>query len=353
VLAYADIMVKFPQIVPQLPPDLIAVPWFYEPTPDPEYKEWLGPLAAHNTPNIVCSGVHSWNEIAPDYDTTFANIDTLLAACRKVHTQGLINTIWTDDRQVLIRMSWPGIAYGAVAPWQKTPMAQAEFFQAYARLVYPEAFTHEAAQAFTALNAAETSLQAVLGQNTMSAVWSDPFSASVVKRLENHRDELRQCRLHAEEAEEHLYRAFKAGGETRLRDFHVGAQLLDYAGMKFIYALEIQDIWTKLPKAPDKKQLQSAFAMGVTNSTHSRTTDLMDTISQLQQSYRTAWLDQYTDYRLFSVLARWDAEREYWRRAQARLKEFFASFQSGETLPALSDVLSYEPAPSTGISKDK
>ena len=61
VLAYADIMVKFPDTIPQLPPNLIAVPWFYEATPDPEYKKWLGPLVAHGVPNIVASGVHSWN----------------------------------------------------------------------------------------------------------------------------------------------------------------------------------------------------------------------------------------------------------------------------------------------------
>jgi N-acetyl-beta-hexosaminidase len=44
VMAWADIMVKYPGIVSQLPPKLIAVPWWYEPSPDPEYKHWLGPL---------------------------------------------------------------------------------------------------------------------------------------------------------------------------------------------------------------------------------------------------------------------------------------------------------------------
>src|SRR6185437_1666654 len=88
VMAYADIMVKFPGIVPRLPKGLIALPWWYEPTPDPEYKHWLDPLVAEHVPHIVTSGVTSWNQIAPDFTLSFANIDTFLAAGRKSHSLG-------------------------------------------------------------------------------------------------------------------------------------------------------------------------------------------------------------------------------------------------------------------------
>jgi hypothetical protein len=339
VLAYADIMVKFPGIVSQLPRDLIAVPWFYEPTPDPEYKKWLFPLVAQGIPNIVCSGVHSWNEIAPDYDTTFANIDTLLAAGRKAHTLGLLNTVWTDDRQALIRMSWPGMAYGAIAPWQNAPLSQSTFFEDYARVMYPESSDAEIGKALTALNEGEVSLQKILGQTTMLSMWQDPFSPSILKRTEAHLAELRQCRLLAEEAEEHLDRALPQP-QNELRDFLVGARLLDYAGMKFLYAVEIQDIWSKLAKNPSRKQLEAAFAVGITNSDHSRVSDLMDAMGQVRALYRAAWQAQYTDYRLFSALELWNMEFEYWRNAQVRLEEFVRDFQTGETLPNLEDVLS-------------
>ena len=45
-MAYADIMVKFPGIVERLPKGLIALPWYYESQPDPEYHHWLDPLIA-------------------------------------------------------------------------------------------------------------------------------------------------------------------------------------------------------------------------------------------------------------------------------------------------------------------
>ena len=46
VMAWGDIMVKFPDIVAQLPPGIIAGAWSYTATPDPEYKRWLAPLVA-------------------------------------------------------------------------------------------------------------------------------------------------------------------------------------------------------------------------------------------------------------------------------------------------------------------
>lgn len=340
VMAYADIMVKFPGIVPQLPKNLIAVPWFYEPTPDPEYKKWLAPLVARNVPNIVCTGVHSWNEIAPDNETTFANIDTFLSAGLKAHTLGLINTVWTDDRQTLIRMSWPGMAYGAIAPWQNTPVPPSEFFQEYAGFVYPQASADEIGEGLTALTAAETKLQTVLGQNTMLAMWQNPFSPRILEAARSHRSELHQCRLLAEEAEEHFDRAFGNEAQENVRDFLTGARIIDYAGMKLLYALEIQDIWSHLPGKPQKDQLQTAFATGITNSTHSRVTDLMDSIGELRDLYRSAWQAQYTDYRLFDALGHWNLEYEFWAKVRSRLEAFLSGFKSGESLPPLDSVIS-------------
>ena len=338
VMAYADIMVKFPGIVANLPPAIIALPWSYDPSPDPEYKKWLNPLVEMHVPFIVLSGVNSWDEIAPDFTMTFENIDTLLAAGKKQHTLGLLNSVWTDDTQMLMQMSWPGIAYGAIAAWQSTPMRRAEFFEDYSDIVYAEAVAPEIAQALTELNSAELSLQVAFTQETMRALWQDPFSPQMLNRMQLHREDLRQCRLHAESALEHLYRAQSLGADPkRLATFFVGAEMLDYAGMKFIYALEISDSWATLPAHPTSQQLQDVLAHGISSETHSRLLDLMDSIMQLKESYRQQWLAQYTDYRLATALGRWDAEYEYWRRAQVYFNNLLSNFKDGDTLPPLSN----------------
>lgn len=344
VMAYGDIMVKFPDIISQLPPGLIALAWYYDPQPDPEYKRWLDPLVAHHVPHMVLPGVSSWSEIAPDFDMTFANVDTWLTAGRKSGALGMVNTVWTDDGQVLLQMSWPGFAYGAAAAWQTAPMERANFFSAYAHIIYSDPGAADVARAFGELNQAEQKLQAVFGQQTMANVWTDPFVPGVVDELRKHREDLRECRLHAEDAEESLYRARSQGVWTEdLPSLLAGARLLDYAGMKYLYAIEIADAWATLSQQPTRQQLADVLSQGIAFQTHSRTSDLMDTISQLKDSYGQAWRAQYTDYRLASALGRWDAEYQYWRRAQSRFRQLLADFHDHDRLPSLTQLAADTP----------
>jgi hexosaminidase len=339
VMAYADIMVKFPEIIAQLPPGLIALPWYYDAHPDPEYHKWLDPLVAHHVPHMVVTAVSSWDEIAPDFDTTFENVDTFLAAGRKSGALGLVNTVWTDDGQMLMQMSWPGIAYGAAAAWQTEPIQRNSFFADYSRILYPRAMAPAAAQAYTELNAAEQSLQAAFAQETQHAVWENPFQARLLARVRERRSDLRDCRIHAEKAEEALYSALKPeNSNEELRTALVGARLLDYTAMKFLYALEMEDTWATLPPRPMRQQLVETLSQGFASQVHSRAEDLMVAISELQGAYRSAWLAQYTDHRLREALGRWDAEYRFWRRMQARVQDLEAGFHNGDVLPPLGSL---------------
>src|SRR6185437_8556390 len=259
VMAWADIMVKYPGIIAKLPPGTIAVAWYYDPNPDPEYKRWLDPLVRKKIPHLVAPGVNSWSEIYPDYDLTFANIDTFVAAGRRSGALGVMNTIWTDDAQMLMRLSWPGMAYGAAAAWQTEPVAGTSFFADYASQVYPASTAGDVAAALVALNASERRLQHAIGQDTMDELWGDPFAPSRIQRSARHRDDLRQSRILAEEAAEALARATAsrhdpetgaanpdAASPDNLDELIFASRLLDYAGLKFQYGAEIADEWRAL-----------------------------------------------------------------------------------------------------------
>lgn len=337
VMAWGDMIVKYPEVVSDLPSGLMAVAWEYEPLES--YDKWLGPLVAKRVPHLIATGVNSWNEVAPDFEKAFANIDTFLAAGRRSNAWGLLNTVWTDDAQILLRMSRPAIAYGAVAPWQSTPMERASFFADYARLVYPPKVAPEAASALAKLAQAEVHLQNVLGQDTMLALWEDPFASPSLKRSAEHREDLRQARLLAEDAQEHLLRALALGADpTTLNSLLLGSRLLDYAGSKFLNALEIAERWKELGPHPTAEQLWNEFDAEVSYQSHGRLADLMDAISELREPFRSAWLAEYTPYRLASVLGRWDAEHEYWRQMQARFQAFTRNFHEGEPLPPLESL---------------
>jgi len=340
VMAWGDIMVKYPEVVEKLPPGLMAVAWEYHPGPEEHYQHWLGPLAAHHVPHLIATGVMSWNSVTPDFLLSFDNIDTFLAAGRKSGALGLINTIWTDDAQMLMRMTSPGMAYGAAAAWQTGPMDHGTFISDYARAVYPPTVATEAALAIDDLARSEAELQKVLGDETMLALWGDPFAPSTLKKCRENRDHLRQTRLLAEDAEERLDRALSLEGDPgTLSSLLFGSRLLDYAGQRFQTAPELQDMWRRLgPRRPKDEIWWNEWSSQVTYQDHSRLVDLMDAITELRAAYRSEWLAQYRPYRLESALGRWDAEFEYWRRLQARLEAFSQSSREGDTLPSLESI---------------
>jgi hypothetical protein len=339
VMAWADIMVKYPGIVSQLPAGIIAVPWQYEWDPkDPQYQHYLGPLTAEKIPHIIATGVTSWNQVSPDFERTFENIDTFLAAGRKSHAIGLINTVWTDDAQVLMRMAWPGIAYGAAAPWQSAPMDKETFFSDYARLMYPPMAASDVSTALEDLTKSESALQKVLGGETMIELWRDAFNPQILKKCTADQGDLRKMRLLAEDAEEHLDHAISLGGDqTTLESLLFGSRLLDYAGQKFQTPPELEDLWHRLgPTRPSDEAWWNEWGSMVVYQDHSRIVDLMDTITELRAEYRSEWLAEYTPYRLASAIGRWNAEYEYWRRMQSRLLTFSDSSHEGEKLPPLA-----------------
>jgi hypothetical protein len=340
VMAYADIMVKFPGIVERLPKGVIALPWCYEAQPDPEYHHWLDPLIAQNVPNIVSSGVMSWDEIAPDFTVTFDNIDTLLVAGRRSHSMGLLNTLWTDDDQMLMQMSWPGIAYGAAAAWQQAAMQPQTFFSDYARIQYPAATAPDFAAALTSLNQAERDLHAAVGEETTREFWRDPFTQKSLNSLQGKYDDLHRSRVKAEDALAHFYAIQQAAPASRGLDTLIfGAQAVDLAGMKFIFAGEIAKAWQSLPPTPTREQFDDAVGRGVSNQTHSRMMDMMDELTGTRELYRQAWLEQYTPYRMGTALGHWDAESLFWLRAQRNFEDFRRNFQGGQALPSLHDLL--------------
>jgi len=340
ILAWADIMVKIPDIVKQLPPGIIAVAWWYEPQPDPEYKRWIGPLVSNHVPYLVAPGVNGWSEIAPDYNLTFENIDTFVAAGRRSGAMGVMNTVWSDDVQMLKRPAWPGIAYGAAAAWQGKPLDRQHFFPAYAAREYPPAAAASVASALRQMADSESALETVLGRDTMLALWESPFAAKTLAQATAHAADLRRSRLLAEGAEDDWLRAIEQGADaTSAHSYLVECRLLDYAGLKFQYGVEITQQWKLLGSHPDRHRLGNDFDNIVVSQQHGKLPDLMEMITELKPQYEQAWLEEYTSYRLAAALGRWDAEYEYWRRLQANLFHLLEDYNPSQGLPSFDSLL--------------
>jgi hypothetical protein len=336
VLVWSDMFAKYPDLIPQIPAGTIVVPWGYDRT---VYEPYWKPFENSSLPRFIATGVSIWDYVAPNFDLSFDNIDSFVSRGRQHGVSGLINTLWTDDIAVLIRPAFPGMAYGAIAAWQADPVNRGNFFPEYAQIMYGPSAAAEVAPGLAALNHSEVELARAGGgesEETSPSFWDDPLTPAHLERAAAQREHYRQTRLLAEDAENHLSHALRLGGDpSTLSDLLLDARLLDYAGMKNIYAAEMASFWRELGSHPDPHRVTFYLSGESSSHDHSRIEDLMDYSGDLQQAYRAAWLDSYTPYRLGTVMGKWNAEFQYWWKLDRRLHDFAEAFRPGDTLPSL------------------
>lgn len=127
---------------------------------------------------------------------------------------------------------------------------KAELLRPVRSKLYPVSSAEDVASALKELSASESLAQTIWGTEDMDAQWSSPFAPRRMKALRCHRDDLRQMRLLAEQAQTQLMKALANGGDpATLNSLLFGSWVLDYAGMRGIYALELADLWERQKKA--------------------------------------------------------------------------------------------------------
>jgi hexosaminidase len=337
----AYIFNKYPGLAAGLPKGAIATPWFYDARPD--YSNLLDLFSTNHVPILVATGISDWDNIAPDFESTFTNIDGFLAAGRKAKAFGMINTEWSDSALALHREALPALAYGAVAAWQSTPVVRSHFFSDYAHLLYAAPVAEKVATALTSLTQSQSLLHEALGSETSFRMFDDPFRASTLARAVAAKDKLREARLDAETAEQNLIEAMRLPESTAAQDdlssLLLASRMLDYAGTKFLYATEITENFSALAEHPSKADVHYLLRREATARNHSRVGDLLDTSGELAQQYRDEWLKQYKPFRLSTALARWQAEQAYWLHFQASVWTVTRDFKEGDAKPTLEQVL--------------
>jgi hypothetical protein len=338
-LAWADMMEKFPRMIPQLPKGLIAVPWHYDPLSPAEYDKFLGPFQEAGVPMMVLSAVINWHWVTPNYTKSFAVSSALLEAGLKHGAIGFHDSEWTDNTHAaLMRMARPALAHAAILGWQGTSPAAADFLAEYAAAIYPEAAAKEMGHAIESLDRAERLLEQAQG-TTVEALWADPFSAARQARTKEHLKELHESRRAAEEAEEIFEKADAAGDAFTVHAWLVGSRMLNYIALKYIYADQIAGFWKELGEHPKKHDVTTLIALETADQYHSRAADMMDAIGALREGYQAAWMEEYTPFRLQVALEKFDAEYQFWWRFQRRVQALAAGYREGGVFPPLDSVV--------------
>lgn len=113
---WGDIIKKYPELVEQLPDDVIALLWGYE--ADHPYSEECKLFATKGVTFYVCPGTSTWDSFTGRSDNALANIKNALANGQKYNSIGFLLTDWGDNgHHQHLPFSMISLGYAASLGW--------------------------------------------------------------------------------------------------------------------------------------------------------------------------------------------------------------------------------------------
>ena len=113
---WADVITKYPELLPDMPKDMIALEWgYYVGHP---YSDHAPLFAKSGIPFYVCPGTSSWNTLSGRTDNAIGNIRDAITTGLEYGASGFLMTDWGDrGHWQPLPVSYLGYAYGLGMAW--------------------------------------------------------------------------------------------------------------------------------------------------------------------------------------------------------------------------------------------
>ncbi len=113
---WCDIVLKYPELVPELPKNVVGLIWGYE--ANEPYEERTKIFADVGIPFYVCPGTAAWNSFLGRTDMMMSNVHVAAKSGLKNGAKGLLMTEWGDHGHwQTLPIAIPGFAYAAALSW--------------------------------------------------------------------------------------------------------------------------------------------------------------------------------------------------------------------------------------------
>ena len=113
---WGDIIGNHPELIPEIPKDVIALEWGYE--AGHPFGAKCQSFAETSIPFYVCPGTSSWNSLGGRIDNAVENIRNAVEKGIQFGAEGMLVTDWGDNGHwQQLPISYPGLAYAAGVSW--------------------------------------------------------------------------------------------------------------------------------------------------------------------------------------------------------------------------------------------
>ena len=325
---WGDIALNHPDLIGDIPKDLIVANWDY--APRERYNARIEPFKKAGLQQLVCPGIWSWNQIFPNIESSSKNIINFVRDGQTVGAIGMLNTSWDDDGESLFEMSWYGVVLGAAASWQSQPFDQNGF-----DTDFDWAFFRTEGKTFVSAIRALGSVNATLGGGAGDeAFWRNPFSTSFQTQVRANSDKIRQMRLQVENAEESIIR-----NRTRVRRNGSMIPVMIFAARRFDhlgrraqtiekFSREYWDAYLNLGDRTKARRLRR-----YTGAIYNHLREMAEELAELKVGYREQWLAENRPYWLESVLSRYDQAISIWLAKSRAMDDALRVYDTTSILP--------------------
>ncbi|MGA2914716.1 MAG: family 20 glycosylhydrolase [Sedimentisphaerales bacterium] len=132
---WADIILKYPELLKDLPKDIVLLNWEYEQDGKNIYR--TKEIAKAKISFMVCPGTSGWLTHGSRLPNSMGNITNFATQGRKLGAEGLLNTDWGDNgHRNFLGISLHGFAHGAAHSWNGKAVDNEKFTENFCYNVF-------------------------------------------------------------------------------------------------------------------------------------------------------------------------------------------------------------------------
>ena len=319
IMLWADVLLHYPELVSELPEDVLLLDWAYEAA---DVYTTTRTIGASGRSFWVCPGTSSWNTLFPRLDNALTNIRNYVRDGLRAGASGMLLTDWGDyGHYQPLSASWYPYLFGAATAWTGAQTTPEEFDAAFAPLFLGVPSGDIAVGAMRRLGRAVTA--PTLGLRNRSrltlGLFEDPLKGPVSLAADT--GDVREVHSAAQEA----IAAWATLPDEHLRhDLGYVARLAAFAAFKTLRAQELRET------------LESGSSNALDEARAALAAD-RELVSALRSEFETVWLGHARRSEIQFVLDHFDALDQRYADALGWIAE--------QRPGATADVSAYSPRP--------
>ncbi|MCL2742312.1 MAG: beta-N-acetylhexosaminidase [Planctomycetaceae bacterium] len=324
---------KEPDIIKQIPKDVIMMCWDYEPRPN--FDKDIKPFSDSGYDFFVCPGISNWSMMLPLFNKSTVNIRNMVRDGCKYGAMGMLNTGWEDDGESIHGCNWYGIAWGAECSWNAAK-TEPEDFQ---KRIGPVLFGTKSDDFGKAIELlAELQVSPELGGAGNRRFWERDFlpreSLQTVERKARHISKLgTQAIVHLKKT-----KAQATVNAELLDSFLLGAARMRMIGVRMLYGLEAAKWYSEAAALDLSDPEQKKKVIMILEQIERHAADVRKAHRDIETEFVRIWNTESKPYALDWTTKKYDDYDEYLAEIQEKVSSAAKAFRENKPEAELPDI---------------